>query len=243
MDEDFKEMLKYIRITGLISKWDEYSKLAQKKNYSNIKFLKHIIKEEYNLKKENSKKLRIQRAKIDEMRVIETFPFSNQSKFKPKKLMNIYDSFDYIKNNQNIIWIGPTGCGKTGLATSFLIHAINNGYVGRFIRFPDLVTILNQSQADHSQDAVIKKFAGYDVLLIDELGYVDIDASQVGLFFSLMSKRHHNRPTLVTSNLGFSEWLTFLKNEQLTAALIDRLTENSYVFNMKGCVSLRPKIQ
>jgi DNA replication protein DnaC len=64
----------------------------------------------------------------------------------------------------------------------------------------------------------------------------------VGLFFTLMQKRHKKKSTLITSNLGVSQWTSFLKNDQLTAALIDRLTENSHVINMKNCVSLRPKL-
>jgi DNA replication protein DnaC len=74
------------------------------------------------------------------------------------------------------------------------------------------------------------------------VGYVEVEPVQVGLFFTLMQKRHRTRPTLVTSNLGFGDWRSFLKNDHLTAALIDRLTENSHVINMKNCVSLRPKL-
>lgn len=62
------------------------------------------------------------------------------------------------------------------------------------------------------------------------------------MFFSLMQKRHKKKTTFITSNLGFSQWTSFLKNPQLTAALIDRLTENSYIINMKECVSLRAKL-
>jgi len=75
--------------------------------------------------------------------------------------------------------------------------------------------------------------------LIDEVGYVEVEAAQVGLFFTLMQRRHKTKTTLLTSNLGFSEWGTFLKNPHLTAALIDRLTETSHVINMKNCRSLR----
>jgi DNA replication protein DnaC len=78
-------------------------------------------------------------------------------------------------------------------------------------------------------------------LLVDELGYIEVEPVQVGLFFTLMHKRHKRKPTLITSNLGFSQWTSFLKNNALTAALIDRLTENSHILNMKNCVSLRPK--
>ncbi len=75
------------------------------------------------------------------------------------------------------------------------------------------------------------------------MGYVEVEPIQVGLFFTLMHKRHNRKSTLITSNLGFQEWTSFLKNDQLTAALIDRLTENSHVINMKKCVSLRPRLQ
>ena len=78
---------------------------------------------------------------------------------------------------------------------------------------------------------------------MDEIGYVETEPVQVGLFFTILHQRHKKKPTLITSNLGFSQWGSFLKNDHLTAALIDRLTENSHVFNMKGCVSLRPKLE
>ncbi len=80
---------------------------------------------------------------------------------------------------------------------------------------------------------VLKTFASYDALLIDEIGYIEVEPVQVALFFTLMHQRHKRKTTLVTSNLGFQQWTSFLQNDQLTAALIDRLTENSNVINMK----------
>ena len=153
--------------------------------------------------------------------------------------MSLYDSGDYLAKKQNIIWLGRTGCGKTGLATSFLLRALDQGYRGYFIRFADLVAELYASLADHSEAKVLRNYAAYDCLLIDEVGYVEVEAAQVGLFFTLMQRRHKTKSTLLTSNLGFSEWGTFLKNTHLTAALVDRLTETSHVINMKNCRGLR----
>lgn len=242
MDEELIKMLKYIRLSGLLTNWDHYLKIAQKGNFSHVRLLKYVIEEEYKIKKENSRKLRLNRSKIPEKFVMETFPFDTQPKLNKKKVLSIYDSFEYMSKNQNIIWIGPTGTGKTGLATAFLTQAIDKGYNGRFILFPELIEMLYKSVADHSDAKLIKTFASYDCLLIDELGYVEIEPVQVGLFFTLMNKRHKKKATLITSNLGFGQWESFLKNDQLTAALIDRLTENSHVINMKNCVSLRPKL-
>lgn len=242
MDEQIAEMLKYIRLRGLLVNWDRYIEMARKENFSHVRLLKYIVEEEYKIKKENSRKMRLTRAKIPEKYVMETFPFDRQPNLNKKKILSIYDSFDYMSKNQNVIWIGPTGTGKTGLATAFLIQAINQGYSGCFVLFPELIEMLYNSVADHSQGNMVRKFASYDCLLVDEIGYADIEPVQVGLFFTLMHKRHKKKTTLVTSNLGFKQWTSFLKNNHLTAALIDRLTENSYVINLKNCVSLRPKL-
>ena len=241
MDESLKKMLDYLRLQQLAKHWDTWLAQAQKEKYSHVKLLKYIIEQEYNNKLENAKAMRIARAKIPEKFVIETYPFGRQPHFDKNKIFNIYDSFDYMEKKRDIIWIGTTGVGKTGLATSFLIQAINKGYNGRFITFPDLVETLYRSVADHSEAVVLKTFASYDCLLIDELGYIEVEPLQVGLFFALMSKRHKHKTTIITSNLGFKQWDSFLKNDHLTAALIDRLTENSYVINMRKCTSLRTK--
>ena len=242
MNETLVEQLKYLRLTGLLANWDHYLKQAQESDFSHVRLLEHIVEQEYTTKRENARKLRLSRAKIPEKLVMETFPFNQQPNLSKRKLLNIYDAFDYLTKNQNIIWIGPTGTGKSGLATAFLIQAINHGYNGRFILFSELIEILYKSIADHSQEKVIKTFANYDCLLIDELGYIEMEPVQVGLFFTLMHKRHNKKSTLITSNLGFQQWVDFLKNTQLAAALIDRVTENSHIINMKNCVSLRSKL-
>jgi DNA replication protein DnaC len=242
MDEKLTQMIKYIRLSGLSANWDRYLSIAQKGNYSHARLLEYVVEQEYQTKKENARKMRLARAGIPEKYVIETFPFDRQPKLNKKKIVNMYDRFDYMKKSQNVIFMGPTGTGKTGLATAFLTHAIDCGYNGRFIGFAELVEQLYQSVADHTEARVIKTFAATDCLVIDELGYVEVEPVQFGLFFTLMNKRHKKKTTLITSNLGFSQWSSFLKNDHLTAALIDRLTENSHVVNMKNCVSLRPKL-
>ena len=242
MDEELEKMLKYLGLRGLIAKWDHYIDLAKKGSFSSVRLLKYVVEQEYKTKQENARKRRISLAKMPEPFVIETFPFDRQSKLNKKMILTLYDCFDYMTKQQNIIWIGPTGTGKTGLATAFLTQAIDRGYRGKFILFPELVETLYQSLADHTEKKVLETFAAYDCLLIDELGLIEIDPVQVGLFFSLMHKRHKKKATLITSNLGFDQWGSFLKNSQLTAALVDRLTENSHVINMKKCKSLRNRL-
>jgi DNA replication protein DnaC len=242
MDDELTQTLKYLRLWGLLAHWDGYLALAQQQDFSPVRLLRYVLQEESKIRRENARKLRLQRARIPELLLMETFPFDRQPMLDKKRILSLYDAFDYIAKSQNLIWVGPTGCGKTGLATSFLVQAIQRGYTGRYILFAELIAELFRSGADHSETQVLKRYLAYDCLLIDEVGYVELEPVQVGLFFTLMHQRHRKKPTLITSNLGFSEWRSFLKNDHLTAALIDRLTENSHVINMKHCLSLRPKL-
>ncbi len=170
MDEEFAEMLKYIGMRDLLANWEDYISIAQKSSFSLVRFLKYIIEQEYKIKQENARKRRISHARIPEPFVIETFPFARQPKLQKKRILTIYDSFDYLLKQQNIIWIGPTGTGKTGLATAFLTQAIEKGYRGKFILFPELMETLYQSVADHTEAKISKLFESYDCLLIDEVG-------------------------------------------------------------------------
>ena len=242
MNDELERILKYLRLWALLTNWDKLLKQARQGKYSHERLLKFVLEAEYRSKNDNARTLRRKRAHIPELLEIETFPFTRQPKLNRKRIMSLYDSFDYMSKQQNIVWLGPTGCGKTGLATSFLFQAIDRGHRGYFITFAELVAELYASLADHSEAKVIRKYTSYDCLVIDEVGYVEVEAAQVGLFFTLMQKRHKTKTTLITSNLGFSEWGSFLKNAHLTAALIDRLTENSHVINMTKCGSLRDKL-
>lgn len=242
MNDTLAGQLKYLRLTGLLARWDEHVKAAAQSNLSHARFLTRVIEEEYRLKCDQARQQRLKLAKIPEPLVLDTFPFPRQPKLNKKKILALYDSMAFLKDKQNILWMGGTGIGKTGLATSFLIQAIHQGARGRYVLFADLLHELHRSQADRSQSRLLRRYLRYDILLIDEIGYVEAEPAQVGLFFTLLQKRHRQRSTLITSNLGFSEWASFLKNPHLTAALIDRLTESSHVFNMKDCVSLRAKM-
>jgi hypothetical protein len=94
-----------------------------------------------------------------------------------------------LTKQRGIIWMGPTGCGKTGLATAFLLQAIDRGYRGYFVTFPELLQELFQSLADRTEGKVLKRYLSYDCLVIDEVGYVEVEPAQVGQFFTLMHKR------------------------------------------------------
>lgn len=240
IDDELKERLRFLRLPEIALEWDEILSEANRSEPSYSKFLREVIGRAYAVKHERSRLLRIKRARIPERHVMETYPFDHQPKLNKRQVLEIYDSGSFIKKGQHVALIGPTGVGKTGLATSYLIHAINQGLTGRFIDFVDLIGELYQSLADHSERTVFKRFLKYDCLVIDEMGYTEVEnKAEAGLLFRLLRQRKNC--TIVTSNLGFSEWASFLKNPQLTAALLEKFTANCHFINMLQCKSITPK--
>jgi len=241
MDNVPVKQLRYLGFHHLSESWDAIVKKATRSRPSYHRFLSGIIEKEYERKTEKARLARIKRARIPEVFVMETFPFHKQPRLKKRFVLNLYDSLSFMRENQDLVFIGPTGCGKTGLATAFLVHALNQGYRGLFTDFKDLLKDLNRSQGDYSESKLMKKLSAYEVLLVDEIGYISGKKEQAGLFFDLMRRRHQRSCTIITTQLGFGEWGEFLQDSHLTAALLDRITVNCTVFNMKDCISIRPK--
>ena len=209
IDDELLAMLKYLRLGRLLANWDETLEEARKGRYSPERLLKRVVEQEYLTKRENARVLRRHRSNIPEMLEMETFPFKKQPKLDRKRVISLYDNFDYMTKQRGVVWMGPTGCGKTGLATSFLVQAIERGYRGYFITFPELIQELFQSLADRCVRKVMRRYLSYDCLVIDEVGYVEVEPAQVGQFFTMMHKRHRCKTTIFTSNLGFREWGSF----------------------------------
>jgi DNA replication protein DnaC len=240
-DEQLRTMIEYLGLKNLQEKWQSLLDEANRSKPAYRQFLQDLLVQETQDKKERQRLSRLVRAHIPEMRVLETFPFDRQPNLKKKFVLDLYDTLEFMRKPQSLIYIGPTGCGKTGLATSFLVHAINQGHRGLWMDFKVLLDTLWSSIADHSEKQIVKRFAEVDCLVIDELGHIPIKKEQAGLFFDLMKRRHGNKTTLITTQLGYDEWADFLQNKHLTAAMLDRMTENCTVFNMKKCISIRPK--
>ncbi len=135
---------------------------------------------------------------------------------------------------ENIVFIGPTGVGKTGLASALLLKALQNGYRGVFMRAQDLFDEMYASMADRSTRRLLNRLAKVDVLAIDEMGYLNLRPEQTNIFFKLMEERYRQRATIITTNLDYSEWGNFLGNKALVDALLSRLRHQCHTVTIDG---------
>jgi DNA replication protein DnaC len=176
---------------------------------------------------------RIKRAGLPEQWTLESFPFKRQPGVNQRQIRT-FAELEFVPKAENIVFIGPTGVGKTGLASALLLKALQNGHRGVFMRAQDLFDEMYASLADRSTRQLLKRLARLDVLAIDEFGYLNLKPEQSNIFFKLMEERYRQHPTIITTNLGYDEWVNFLGNHAMVEALLSRLRHYCHTVNIDG---------
>lgn len=176
---------------------------------------------------------RIKQADLPEDWTLETFPFKEQTGVSKAVIFELAE-LDFIPSATNIVFIGNTAVGKTGLALSILRKALENGYRGRFIKAQDLFDEMYESLADRSTRRLLNRLAGTDLLLIDEMGYLNLSREQTNIFFRLMEERYNRKSTIITTNLEYDEWYDFLGNKRMVEALLSRLRHHCRTIKIDG---------
>ena len=196
-------------------------------------FLRDILIEAYDTRKENGRKNRIRNAKfpyrkyLDELQV-DYLPEDCRRRLKELKTLN------FIDEGRNIILAGNPGTGKTHTSIGLGIEACNMGYKVFFTTVASLINELKESRSEKKLYTFEKRFEKYDLIIADELGYISFDKEGSELLFTFLSLRAERKSTIITTNLSFDRWNEIFNDAVLTAALIDRLTHKSYVINMNG---------
>lgn len=233
MNEDIEQLLKNLGLKRMQQIIARELERATKKHPSYTDFLARLLREEYLSKQERSMQYRIKQAKIPEPWALETFPFKEQTGVSKAAVMQLAE-LAFIQSATNIVFIGDTGVGKTGLASSILRKALENGYRGRFIKAQDLFDEMYESLADRSTRRLLNHLSNIDVLLIDEMGYLNLSKEQTNIFFRLMEERYNRRSTIITTNLEYEEWYDFLGNKKMVEALLSRLRHHCLTVKIDG---------
>lgn len=184
-------------------------------------------------RQERSMAYRLKQAKLPWQWTLQSFPFARQPGVDKSRILSLA-GLSFIRQADNIVLIGKPGTGKTGLAIGLLRNALVNGYRGRFYNAQDLMDELYASLADRTTPMLLNRLCRYDLLVIDELGYLTLKPEQANAFFKLMEGRYGQKSTIITTNLEYDQWYDLFQRKPLVDAMLDRLRHRCITINITG---------
>lgn len=233
MTEELEQLLKNLNLRRMLEIYGEQLRAAEKEDVTYSEFVTRLARAQWHARQEGALEWRIRRANLPERWSLDTFPFARQPGVNRKQI-RAFAELDFVAKAENIVLVGETGRGKTGLACGLLLKALENGYRCQFIRAQDLFDEMYASLADRSTRQLLKRLARLDVLLIDEFGYLTLKPEQSNIFFKLMEERYHCHSTVITTNLAYDEWHNFLGNKSMVDALLSRVRHYCHTVTIDG---------
>lgn len=238
-DDDLEQLCASLKLKKIPAVLERELARAEQHGSTVREVLARLLREEYLDRRERSMRYRIEQARLPERWTLESFPFDLQPEVNQTQIRQLAE-LDFVARAANLVFIGETAVGKTGLATGILIKALESGYRGRFVLAQDLFDDMYASLADRSTRRFVDHLLRIDVLLIDELGYLNLRPEQSNIFFKLMEGRYRRKSTIITTNLEYEQWYEFLGQKKMVDALLSRLRHHCTTVRIPGSDTLRP---
>ena len=228
-NEDIREYCRLLRLHGVAEHFEAMAAETQ----DCAEYLCRLLAFEAEQSGEKKKLARIRAARFPYMKYLEDLEPGCLPEPMRRKLPEL-TTLSFIRNGQNLILTGNPGTGKTHIAIGLGVRACEAGYRVLFTTVPYLVTELKECASAKTLRSFEKRFEKYDLVILDELGYVSFDREGADLLFANLSLRSVQKSTIVTSNLSFERWIEVFGEAALTSALVDRLTYKAVLVDMQG---------
>ena len=231
--ERLAEHLRKLRLVKSGERLEALLQEAAARELPYAEFLEQVLGEEVAAKTSKNIAMRTAMARFPFVKPLETFDFAYQPSIDRKQLQQLA-TCHYIEHGDNVIVLGPPGVGKTHLAVSLGLKAIEAGYRVLFTTAAHLIAVLTKAHAEGRLDEKLKVFTTPRLLIIDEIGYLPIDRLGANLFFQLISRRYERGPMILTSNQSFGAWGEVFGDRIIATAILDRLLHHAVTLNIRG---------
>ncbi|PTQ55019.1 MAG: Mobile element protein [Candidatus Carbobacillus altaicus] len=206
---------------------------ASKENISYVEFLDNLLQEEILAKNDRYVTLKTKQAHLPYHKTLDQFEFSFQPSIDEKRIRDLA-TLRFIEHQENVIFLGPPGVGKTHLSVALALKAISERYTVYFTTAHDLVQTLQIADRNNTIRKEMKMYTKPHLLIIDEIGYRKMEDEAAHFFFQIVSERYEKGSILLTSNKSYGSWGEIFGDNVLATAILDRLLHHSSTINIKG---------
>jgi len=225
------ELAVLLKLPYMRDNWRQLAEEAKATKQDYAEFLENMLDCEWRQRLSNGQARRIKEAKFPYKKFLVDFKREKYDDvFLPK--FEELETLQFIANKENIILLGTSGAGKTHYAIALGISACMKGHSVLFATVPNLIIELKETLSSNQMSVFRKRFENFDLVILDELGYVSMDKIGCEMLFNLISSRNDKGSIAVTSNLTFDRWEEVFKDPTLTGALVDRLAHKAHVLDI-----------
>jgi len=224
-----------LKLARIAAEWPAIAEDAVRSEGSFGEFLERLLLAECDARDARTREAMFKLATLPAVKTLEAYDFAFASGAPRKQIVEL-GGLAFIERAENIVLLGPSGVGKTHIASALALKATQAGIKTRFITAADLMLQLGIAKTQGRLTQYLNRAViGPRLLIVDELGYLPFGREEANLFFHVIAKRYERGSTIVTSNLAFAQWATTLADDAtLTAALLDRLLHHAHIVQISG---------
>ncbi|WP_313563720.1 IS21-like element helper ATPase IstB [Ruminiclostridium cellobioparum] len=230
-DTYIRTILKEFKLVDMRNRYSELIETAIEKDLGYKEFLVSLLNAEEEGKKQRRTQRNIKAACFEGIKTIEEYDFSFHKYQNMQKIKEL-STLQFLGRNENIIFIGKTGVGKSHIATGIGMKACEAGKKVLFVNALELINGLSKSASEGNLKESLKKLSKIDLIIIDELGYLKMDREKESIFFQLVRSRYEKKSVIITTNLELREWDEVFTSQLAATAILDRLVHHSHIIRM-----------
>jgi DNA replication protein DnaC len=219
---------KALRLPTMAQGCERLAEEAMRERHSHLRFLAALLAAELEERQDKTVARRLSEAHLPRVKSLEEFDFTKATAISASQILSLATG-GYLERKEPVLFLGDCGTGKTHLATGLCVAACRQRHRVRFATAAGLVNELLEAQHQNQLGRALSRWARYDLVCLDELGYVPLAELGAELLFQVISERAEKASVMITTNLPFSEWTKVFTNARLCKALLDRLTDRAHI--------------
>jgi DNA replication protein DnaC len=231
MNTTLTECLRELHLPGVLDGYEKLAEVARRESFSYERYLQEVLEGERQVRQENRIQRLLGKSRLPMEKTLEEFDRARLPVKVNAQVSRLLEG-DFVQRHENVLAFGNPGSGKSHLLCAVGHELIRRGYSVIFRPCQLLVQDLLRAKRDLETARMLKKLRAYQVLIVDDIGYVQQSREEMEVLFSLLSDRYERGSLMVTSNLAFSDWVTIFKDPMTTAAAIDRLVHHSIILEL-----------